>query len=114
MEVCKEMQKLRDWLDENEICWEDVSEDFGKGIPSEIDYELWICRTHFEVKGHEISVINGYGTYGGYGLFSKDNNGLLETKRLCGFLSPDDWKEFGFIYKGEGEFKAKNGLKRIS
>ena len=29
------------------------------------------------------------------------------TKRLCGFLSPDDWKEFGFIYKGEGEFKAK-------
>lgn len=35
MEVCKEMQKLRDWLDENEICWEDVSEDFGKGIPSE-------------------------------------------------------------------------------
>lgn len=29
------------------------------------------------------------------------------TKRLCGFLSPDDWKEFGFIYTGEGEFKAK-------
>lgn len=82
MEVCKEMQKLRDWLDENEICWEDVSEDFGKGIPSEIDYELWICRTHFEVKGHEISVINGYGTYGGYGIFSKDNQGLLETMGL--------------------------------
>lgn len=29
------------------------------------------------------------------------------TKRLCGFLSPDDWKEFGFKYTGEGEFKAK-------
>lgn len=27
-------------------------------------------------------MINGYGTYGGHGLFSKDNDGLLETMGL--------------------------------
>lgn len=30
MEVCEEMQKLRDWLDENGINWEDNSEDLRR------------------------------------------------------------------------------------
>lgn len=65
MQVCKEMQKLRDWLDENKIPWEDVSEDFCRFNLNKIEHEMWICRTHFNIKGHKVSVINGYGTYGG-------------------------------------------------
>lgn len=36
MEVCEEMQKLRDWLDENGINWEDNSEDIFRDIPKNI------------------------------------------------------------------------------
>lgn len=44
---------------------------------------MWICRTHFEFKGLKISVINGFGTYGGWfgvnpGMTEDENMGLLE------------------------------------
>jgi len=77
MKVCEEMTKLRDWLNEKNIEWEDRSEDFGiKWV------EFWICRTHFRLKGKLISVINGYGTYGGYGIYEGNNEGLLEVMGL--------------------------------
>lgn len=106
MQVCEEMQKLRTWLDENKISWEDVSEDFSHNITDKFDFEMWICRTHFKIKKHTISVINGYGTYGGYGIFSEDNQGLLETMGLWygddsvkGYLTADEVinKVKGFI-----------------
>lgn len=78
MEVCKEMQKLRNWLDQNSIPWEDCSDDFRNS--SFLGYEMWICRTHFMADNHKVSVINGGGTYGGYRLGdSKNNEGLLEV-----------------------------------
>ena len=84
MEICEEMQKLRDWLDENGINWEDNSEDLSRHMPSDLvpEYEMWIVRTQFKIKNDFISVINGHGTYGGYGIISEENQGLLEVMGL--------------------------------
>lgn len=65
--ICKEMQKLRNWLDKHNIVWRDDSE----------YSEFWMVRTKFEVRGHEFSVINGVGSYGGC-LVGTKNQGLLE------------------------------------
>ena len=45
MEVCEEMQKLRDWLDEEKIEWEDHSETFT----DDKEFNPWICRTWFYI-----------------------------------------------------------------
>lgn len=75
MVVCEEMKKLRDWLDKNNIPWVDHSEDFGMtGKMS-----MFICRTHFNADNHKVSVINGFGTYGGFSDFECSNRGLLEV-----------------------------------
>lgn len=78
MKVCGEMLKLRKWLDDKNIEWEDRSEDFSERIGG----EMWICRTHFRLKEERISVINGYGTYGGYVTYERNNKGLLEVMGL--------------------------------
>ena len=39
-EICAEMQKLRNYLNENNIPWEDGSED----KPT-----FWMCRTRFDI-----------------------------------------------------------------
>ena len=53
MEICAEMQKLREYLDSHDIKWRDSSDDFT---------EWWMCRTKFEIKGNSFSVINGFGS----------------------------------------------------
>lgn len=70
--ICEEMQLFREALDARGVEWVDRS-DYG-GQP--------ITRTHFVVDGQKWSVINGYGTYGGYipGLY--ENRGLLEVYAL--------------------------------
>lgn len=47
MQICKEMQKLREWLNENDISWEDNSEDLSRYMPGDLvpEYEMWIVRT---------------------------------------------------------------------
>ena len=64
MIIVEEMQKLRDWLDEHNIEWVDKSEE-----PVYLEYfhrySFWMCRTHFDINGKHVSVINGYGSYGG-------------------------------------------------
>lgn len=65
-----EMLKLRKLLTMNGIEWHDASE-----TP---DFPLQIDRTHFDYKSFNWSVINGYGTYGGFGILSDKNMGLLE------------------------------------
>ena len=70
-----EMEKLRSLLDEAGIEWRDESEmeDFaGPGTYME--------RTKFEYKGEPWSVIHGYGSYGGYDCYSRDE-GLLEVMK---------------------------------
>ena len=75
MIVCEEMQKLRQYLDAHEIKWEDDSDDPSFDVG---EFDLWICRTHFKLSGHEVSVINGSGTWGGFRLSENNNQGLLE------------------------------------
>lgn len=91
MVVCKEMQKLRDWLDQHNIPWEDCSEDVRTTVP------FYICRTHFRVDNHLVSVINGCGTYGGYSVFEHSNKGLLEV--MSGMLN--DGEPIGFLTANE-------------
>lgn len=70
MEICAEMQKLREYLDTHDIKWRDHSD-----APFS---EWWMCRTKFEVNGNSFSVINGVGSYGGAVIGSNRNQGLLE------------------------------------
>jgi len=79
MKICEEMQKLRQMLDEKNIPWHDKSEVMSE----DKEWPMWICRTHFEYKGMKISVVNGFGTYGGWfganpGTTEEENMGLLE------------------------------------
>lgn len=69
MTVCKEMKKLRKYLDDNKIEWWD---------DSSISAMFWMVRTKFHYKGREFSVINGVGSYGGCVTVDCKNNGLLE------------------------------------
>lgn len=73
MDVCHEMQKLRNWLDAHGIQWHDASEDISRP-----EYAWWICRTHFKIGKEQWSVINGHGTYGGIDYLTGVNAGLLE------------------------------------
>ena len=54
-----------------------------------------MCRTHFYIGGDHVSVINGYGSYGGFYFGDDKNQGLLEI--MCswipdveGYLKADD------------------------
>lgn len=49
MIICGEMTKLRNWLDEQGIKWEDMSEDLLPDSPDELISESWIVRTKFIV-----------------------------------------------------------------
>lgn len=79
MIVCDEMKKLRQMLDEKNIPWHDASDIMSESK----EWPVWICRTHFEFKGLKVSVVNGFGTYGGWyganpGMTEDKNMGLLE------------------------------------
>ena len=56
-------------LDAENIKWHDASD------PE--DSPFYICRTHFEHRGYDWSVIHGFGTYGGPS-YLYDDKGLLE------------------------------------
>lgn len=85
--MCNEMIKLRQWLFRNGIEWEDASS-FVLKLKS-----IGIIRTVFEYKGHSVSAVHGYGTYGGYGVAGTDA-GLLEImvdgNDPEGYLTADD------------------------
>lgn len=92
MIVCEEMNKLRQMLDKKNIPWHDKSEIMSENK----DWPMWICRTHFEYKGIKFSVINGFGTYGGWfganpGISEEENMGLLEL------MMDDDNEVFGWL-----------------
>lgn len=71
--MCEEMLKLRKWLDDNQIEWNDHSWHMARYK----DY--YIDRTHFNFRSHFFSVINGMGTYGGMVSYGCKNQGLLEV-----------------------------------
>lgn len=83
MYICNEMQKLRNWLGKNSICWEDVSTDYSqlKEQMNDPDFpDLSMCRTHFTINGDKVSVINGWGSYGGNDWHTGERLGLLEIR----------------------------------
>lgn len=95
MIICKEMQKLRQMLDKKNISWNDASEVMSE----DKEWPMWICRTHFEFKSLNFSVINGFGTYGGWyganpGMTEDENMGLLELmieeNEQVGWLKAED------------------------
>lgn len=67
---CKEMAQLRNYLDYLGIDWEDNS--------STGSLDVVVERTRFEIRGSLVSIIHGYGTYGGYDVYSQRDEGLLE------------------------------------
>ncbi len=104
MEVCEEMKKLREALDDMKIPWEDHSEEYDS------DFPIWFCRTWFHCEGKLYSVINGFATYGGWfginpGIEEKDNLGLLEL------MSPESDGPIGFLTAEEIIKKIKEKMK---
>ena len=87
MIICKEMSKLRQYLDNKGIKWKDKSIE----VP-----HLWVCETRFEINNCIWSVKNGYGTLGGWKMIEEFNENLLELKTnavnngyLVGYLTAD-------------------------
>ena len=78
MPVCEEMKKLRKWLDDNNIEWIDYS-DYSFMDQEVLFISGEINRTRFTVGNNKWSVIHGFGTYGGYTNYYKDE-GLLELR----------------------------------
>ena len=89
MVICEEMQKLRDWLDDEGIEWYDNSDELEM---------FWMVRTKFAVNSTTFSVINGVGSYGGCMFGDSDNQGLLECmidgNEPYGYLTAEDVEEF--------------------
>lgn len=85
--MCVEMEKLRKKLDEMNIPWEDKSticpdEHIALQIRFGVEpnyADTTVFRTHFSYKNTFYSVVNGYGTYGGYDPDTGENKGLLEV-----------------------------------
>lgn len=84
MTIVDEMKKLRKYLDDHNIHWREVSHDTP---------DWWICRTHFEYKGFNWSVVNGYGTYGGIVPGTEINHNKLELMVEC----VDDNEPIGWL-----------------
>ena len=81
--MCEEMKKFREYLDQNNIDWVDMSSVY------EDMKDFSITRTHFIYKNKKVSVINGMGTYGGIDVFGIKNHGLLEV--MIGGNDPVGW-----------------------
>lgn len=94
MIICEEMQKLRDALDKMGVEWVDASDEWKTGKYDTCISDFYICRTHFNYNGKRYSVINGYGSFGGYDMFSDDNKNLLEimfpNNEIEGYLTAED------------------------
>lgn len=103
MKICNEMIKLRRLLDENNIIWCDKSTIVSEKKINEMMlitpnvearyFDTSMYRTHFVHNGINYSVINGYGSYGGYNLTTGENEGFLEMlsndEEVVGYLTAD-------------------------
>lgn len=72
-DICPEMLKLRDMLDEINIDWTDDSDTLTLN-----NNECRFYRTKFYNNSDRYSVIYGFGTYGGWNCFSEKDPKLLE------------------------------------
>lgn len=92
--ICEEMKRFREYLDHNNIEWVNVT----YSCEESEKYNLY--RTQFLHKNKKVSVINGYGSYGGFSLLSGKNEGLLEVmiegSNPVGWLTCDEAIELIF------------------
>lgn len=97
MIICEEMKKLRDALDKMGVEWVDASDEWKIGEYDTCINFFYICWTHFNYNGKRYSVINGYGSFGGYDMFSDDNKNLLEimlpNQEVVGYLTANEVME---------------------
>lgn len=89
MQMSSEMQKLRDWLDKNEIIWGDNSyvmseEETLVSAVTGYKFDLTIYRTQFNYKGKRFSVVQGQCTYGG-------SDGFLKLWNKSDWGEPAGW-----------------------
>ncbi len=116
MKMCEEMTKLRqtltdkgiEWIDKSTIKIADEIQKLMEIMPDvNVDYlDTSMYRTHFDYKGTRWSVINGYGSYGGYDPIDGKNEGLLELlidgtegNEPIGNLTADDILNYMETYK---------------
>ena len=90
MKICKEMQKLREYLTQKKIEWRDDSDIYDEFVEISPILDMSIYRTKFNHDGYLWSIVHGMGTYG-------EEKGLLElmTNRVnggepLGYLTADD------------------------
>ena len=98
------MIDFRKELDSRCIEWVDKSDSAILGKLYDGTSPFNIDRTHFDYNGNNVSVINGYGTYGGKPIDSKMNFGLLEV--MVGSNEPVGWltcEEAITLIFGKGE-----------
>lgn len=105
--LCDEMIKLRnkltdmgiDWVDRSLVLTDEHLEHLAKiGIDSQYA-DTSMYRTAFTYNGINFSVINGYGSYGGYDPETGVNEGMLEMLNskdgdVTGWLTAEDIIEF--------------------
>lgn len=98
--MCEEMINFRNQLDQKGIKWIDKSDE---------NEHFVMHRTHFDYDGKLISVINGYGSYGGFSFFSEKNLGLLEV--MVGENEPVGWltceEAIDYIFNGKSDYEAE-------
>ena len=104
--ICDEMKKFRKLLNDKNIPWIDKSVEYPTSDRPDSEIVIYICRTHFTYLNKKWSVINGFGTWGGYFginndcLDGTDNLGLLEimeydcADKVKGYLTAKEaWDE---------------------
>lgn len=105
--MCDEMIKLRnkltnmgiDWVDRSTVLTDEHLEHLSKiGIDSQYA-DTSMYRTAFTYNGINFSVINGYGSYGGYDPETGVNEGMLEMLNskdndVTGWLTAEDIIKF--------------------
>ena len=105
--MCEEMIKFRELLDANGIEWWDSSTKYHNEEEEDYLGIFKIDRTHFHHRDYDWSVINGYGTFGGYGYF-KSNAGFLELmSNAVNEGNPVGWltaEEAFALVKGDNEW----------
>lgn len=89
-EICLEMLKLREQLDEMKIDWTDESDPLTERTALD---DCRIFRTHFWYNADKYSVVYRFGTYGGWGRFQDDPKLLelmINSEEPTGWHTADD------------------------
>ena len=94
-EICPEMLKLRERLDDMQIDWIDESDPLTERTALE---DCRIFRTHFWYSSDKYSVVYGFGTYGGWNRFTDGADPKL-LELMINSEEPTGWRTADDIIK---------------